>query len=425
MIFHGIIIFCLVLSAFFVGYLNKNTALSGLLVSGVLLLVICYYWHQVYLIMTLINKEHDQRNITHISFYHHIKQLILQKEQSTNKRLNVQKHNIAHLERIISTIPSSILLIDKKGDILWHNRRFKEYFELSNDIYKRSLFGMINDKAFINFIKNSLKSTNIDEHKLKWQDKSYLMTLIPFESNSRMLIAHDISANEQLIISKNNFIANVSHELRTPLTVIEGFLETLSENSELPKELQKEFITLMQKESRRMLDLVNELLFLSRLENDDDKNTDFLMVNISQMMNEIAKEAQRLSNEHHISTNITHDIMINGVDKELYSAFSNLVFNAVRHTPSGTHIDINLSKNNDDQVVFFVKDDGEGIAKEHLAHLTERFYRVDKGRSRKTGGTGLGLAIAKHIFVKHHATLQIDSEIGVGSCFKVTFRSEK
>lgn len=346
---------------------------------------------------------------------------LLRIENGHQKRAERLNKTIHRLNRMMTAIPSAVLIINEKKGIEWKNAKADEYLSLQNE--PLPLDKQINDDGFCSFLSSLLPhKTNSKqpddssiEQTLKFNQKTLHCTLIPIEANATMLIAHDMTASEQLNVSKNAFIANVSHELRTPLTVIQGFLETLSEN-ELDRALQLEFIGLMYQQSERMLDLIEGLLTLSRLENDDSPIK--LPVNLSKLMMSIIKDAKALSKTHKMDTNITDDVWVMGVYKELYSAFGNLIFNAIHHTAGGTQIDIDLSVDGG-QAVFFVKDNGEGISSEHLSHLTERFYRVDKGRSRKTGGSGLGLAITKHILARHHAILTITSEVGVGSNFGV------
>lgn len=345
---------------------------------------------------------------------------IIQHHERKDRQKNRLTFEVQRLNRIISGIPSAVIILNKKGQIEWQNKRAGQYFRLDNP--KLSLKEQVNDKSFSAFLDNasnlaaehSQVQTQTTEIKLTLNQTTLQMTLIPIESNATMLIAYDVSASEKLNISKNNFIANVSHELRTPLTVIQGFLEMLNDN-ELERDLQLEFVGLMQKESARMLELIEGLLTLSRLENEEKPLEDAVPVNLSAMITGIYEEALMLGKTHHIRADITPNIWVKGVQKELYSVFSNLIFNAIRHTDSGTDIDIHLSA--DEEIVFFVRDNGEGIDSEHLAHLTERFYRVDKGRSRKTGGSGLGLAIAKHAIAHYDGVLHIDSQKNIGSTF--------
>lgn len=367
-------------------------------------------------------KQHTVPNVAHCGNWQGIYDELTRLENSRQKRAERLNHTVHRLNRMMTAIPSAVLIINQKGGIEWKNAKADEYLSLQNN--KLPIHKQIPDDNFVAFLNDNGKGESKGvgmEKKLTLNQKTLLCTLIPIEANATMLIAHDMSASEHLNISKNAFIANVSHELRTPLTVIQGFLETLSDN-ELERELELEFIGLMQKQSERMLDLIEGLLTLSRLENDDSPIQE--PINLSELINSIVKDASRLSDTHHMTVQIEDGIWVMGAYKELYSAFSNLIFNAVRHTESGTNIDVHLSVQKGDaehesEAVFFVKDDGDGISSEHLTHLTERFYRVDKGRSRKTGGSGLGLAIVKHVLARHHAVLTIESEVGKGSKFEV------
>lgn len=337
--------------------------------------------------------------------------LIAQNKQIKHKqRLGDTVHR---LNRMMASLPSALVIINEKGGIEWKNAKANDYLNLQAS--KLPIKQQINHDEFTAMFDDAIANRGCTDVKLTLNAKTLLMTIIPIEAGATMLIANDISDSERLNNSKNIFIANVSHELRTPLTVIQGFLEML-ENDALEQDLRREFVVLMQKEALRMMELIEGLLTLSRLEN-DRQSPNAEPVCLSQMIEEICKDAVALSSTHRIDSHIAPDVWVNGVHKELYSVFSNLIFNAIRHTESGTHIQVSLLV--DEEIVFFVKDDGEGIASEHLVHLTERFYRVDQGRSRKTGGSGLGLAIAKHAVARHDGVLNIESRVGEGSVFTV------
>lgn len=221
---------------------------------------------------------------------------------------------------------------------------------------------------------------------------------------------------------RRDFIANVSHELRTPLTVIGGFLETLTDADEShpdPK-TRKWALTLMTDQTKRMQHLVEDLLTLSRLE-DTENLVREETVDVPQMLRGLYDEAQSLSaGRHLVILSLDTDAKLLGSADELRSAFSNLISNAVRYTPDSGVITLSWIIRNG-QGVFSVQDSGIGIEPEHIPRLTERFYRVDRGRSRESGGTGLGLAIVKHVLTCHQANLDIASEPGKGSCFSAWF----
>jgi two-component system phosphate regulon sensor histidine kinase PhoR len=217
---------------------------------------------------------------------------------------------------------------------------------------------------------------------------------------------------------RRDFIANVSHELKTPLTVIVGFLETLEE-LELGVRERDRFMQLMQDQARNMKRLVDDLLTLSTLESEPGERLDAIFA-VTPLLNRLLAEARALSGgEHTIAFEPGEPADLRGNVDELASAFGNLVSNAVRYTPAGGVITLRWRVDVEGSGFFSVSDTGLGIAPEHIPRLTERFYRVDRSRSRATGGTGLGLAIVKHVLARHESELLIESEPGKGSVFSV------
>jgi two-component system, OmpR family, phosphate regulon sensor histidine kinase PhoR len=224
----------------------------------------------------------------------------------------------------------------------------------------------------------------------------------------------------QLEQVRRDFVANVSHELRTPLTVVHGYLD-LIEPEQAP-ELEPILVEL-RTQSRRMTQIVEDLLTLSRLEAQDSLPEE--RVAMTGVLQTLRRDAEALSlGRHTISVAPRTDVDLKGSPKELHSAFSNLVSNAVRYTPAGGRIEIAWELR-EGHAVFSVSDTGQGIAPSHLPRITERFYRVSSSRSRDTGGTGLGLSIVKHVLQLHQARLTIDSEVGVGSTFACHFGTER
>ncbi|MES2945599.1 MAG: ATP-binding protein, partial [Pseudomonadota bacterium] len=223
---------------------------------------------------------------------------------------------------------------------------------------------------------------------------------------------------------RRDFVANVSHEIRTPLTVLSGFIETL-QTLPLKEAERTRYLALMAQQSQRMQTLVNDLLTLSRLEGSPFPGaTDWMTT--SALLAQCEQEARALSavlmpHGHQIQFDLGPACEIAGVQTELYSAMSNLVTNAVRYTPDAGLVRVSWKLLEDGRGEFKVKDSGPGIAPEHLPRLTERFYRIDRSRSRETGGTGLGLAIVKHVAQRHGAELSIQSQPGQGSCFSLYF----
>ncbi|WP_037585921.1 phosphate regulon sensor histidine kinase PhoR [Stenoxybacter acetivorans] len=356
---------------------------------------------------------------------------LLQLVKSRKKRRQKLEAALHRFHSATEAMPNGVIILDNHGRIEWLNTLAARHLNLNIQHDRRSILSnLIRVPEFYPFVSQPLNQQPISL-KLALPDsqtaidRTILIIRAPFESNADLLITQDISAAEQFNVTRTAFVANVSHELRTPLTVVNGFLETLSNMPDLPGEQQQEFIGLMHKESQRMLSVVNDLLTLSRLESQTAASIQTSPINLSALSEQAMQAAQTLSDgKHRFEVEITPDIEINGVQLDLYNAFSNLLFNAVRYTPESGEIRVSLEKTQPDddiqaaQIIFSVQDSGPGIAAEHLPHLTDRFYRVDVGRSRQSGGTGLGLSIVKHALAEHGGYLEIDSEVGKGSVFR-------
>ncbi|MET0756408.1 MAG: phosphate regulon sensor histidine kinase PhoR, partial [Pseudoxanthomonas sp.] len=246
------------------------------------------------------------------------------------------------------------------------------------------------------------------------------LRLIPYSDEYWLLVARDVSKMLRLEQVRQDFVANVSHELRTPLTVIHGYLDML-DPTDFPE--WAPILSEMQRQSQRMTQLVEDLLTLSRLEAQDSLPDE--SVAMAPMLATLKREAEALSQHRH--TLVVRDEAgcdLWGSNKELHSAFSNLVSNAVRYTPVGGTITLRFAREADG-VVLSVRDTGYGIPQSHLPRITERFYRVSTSRSRESGGTGLGLSIVKHVLNLHQARLEIESEVGQGSVFSIHFNAER
>jgi len=247
------------------------------------------------------------------------------------------------------------------------------------------------------------------------------LRLIPYSDELWLLVARDVTRTVRLEHMRRDFVANVSHELRTPLTVVHGYLEMLdpADNPEWAPMLAE-----MQRQSQRMTQLVEDLLTLSRLEARETLPEDH--VAMAPMLSTLRREAEALSQgKHRVWVTDEAGVDLWGSSKELHSAFSNLVGNAIRYTPAGGEIAIRFAREADGGASLAVRDSGYGIPAAHLPRITERFYRVSTSRSRESGGTGLGLAIVKHVLGLHGARLDISSEVGKGSTFACRFGPER
>ncbi len=324
-----------------------------------------------------------------------------------------------------NAIPDGLVILGSSNQIEWCTPRAENQLGLDfNTDQNLPLVNLVRDSHFIAYLYNTDYS---EPFKLKsWRnaDIVYEIHIILFGNNQKLLICRDTTQLEKVETMRRDFIANVSHELRTPLTVVGGFLETLSDMQGAVPDAIKSYFGMMQDQTNRMRHIIEDLLTLSKIESNFEAPEDS-EIDIAALLKQLQNDALSLSQtlyktKHSISMNIDETLHISGAQNELQSALGNLVSNAVRYTPKGGEIAISWRMLGE-QAVFAVRDTGIGIEPQHIERLTERFYRVDLGRSRETGGTGLGLSIVKHILLRHQAKLEISSEIGVGSTFSVLF----
>jgi two-component system phosphate regulon sensor histidine kinase PhoR len=351
----------------------------------------------------------------------------------------IQRHNRHRQEKLMvvlnrykestEAMPDATIILGRNWEIEWFNSKCESYFGLKkNQDVGQILTNLMRSPVLLAFIENHnqlREKEGIDRQKaleILAPDNARTLSirLIPY-GKKYLLIARDISSIQKLKTMRRDFVANVSHELRTPLTVITGYLETLDEHLR-EEPMFHNSIKLMQQQSHRMCHIVEDLLLLSTIESNERQNLKADYIDMSALLMMLKKEALALSNGKHQIMATTSDIQwLKGDTNELQSAFSNLISNAIRYTPEQGEITIRWYLNEQQQGCFEVQDNGEGIAEEHIERLTERFYRVDVGRSRDTGGTGLGLAIVKHVVNHHYGKLTILSRIGVGSTFRCEF----
>ncbi|MEC9484183.1 MAG: phosphate regulon sensor histidine kinase PhoR [Halomonas sp.] len=319
----------------------------------------------------------------------------------------------------------SVAMLDSHGNLEWWNSAAERMLGLqARHDRGQHITNLLRNPRFIAYFNArdyreplTLPSPIRDDLILQFQ-----ITL--YGDNERLVMARDITRLHRLEQMRRDFVANVSHELRTPLTVLAGYLETYGEYADqLPPRWQRG-ISQMQQQTSRMQNLVTDLLLLSRLET-DHRTEQAEPIDVPALLDSIRQDAESLSGGRHVlRVEATEAARLSGVAQEIRSAASNLVFNAVRYTPDDTTITLRWRPYRNGAALE-VEDDGEGIDPVHLPRLTERFYRVDKGRSAETGGTGLGLAIVKHVLLRHDAQLEIDSRPGEGALFRCVFPSER
>jgi two-component system, OmpR family, phosphate regulon sensor histidine kinase PhoR len=348
--------------------------------------------------------------------------------QYERNNLSKEAQLSAALERFNLTadaIPDGLVILSPSNEIEWCTPHAENQLGL-NLITDKNLpiVNLLRDSHFIAYLYSAEYS---EPFKLKsWRDPEVIfeVQIIPFANQQKLLICRDMTQLEKVDAMRRDFIANVSHELRTPLTVVGGFLETLSDMEGAVPDALKTYFGMMEDQTSRMRRIIEDLLTLSTIESNTEAPDDN-EIDMAKLLKALQNDAVGLSQslykaKHKVHVDADPALNLSGAQEELHSALSNLVSNAVRYTPKGGEIFIawNLVSG---QPVFSVRDTGIGIQQQHIDRLTERFYRVDRSRSRETGGTGLGLSIVKHILIRHQARLEISSEVGVGSTFSVIF----
>lgn len=404
----------LMLSMGLIGFLFGQTLLFLLITT---LSYIAWHLYNIYRLENwfLNNKLPESIGIWGEVFYQ-----LYRRQQRHRKRKRRLSIILKLFKRSTAAMPDAAVVLNKKFQIEWFNKAAKKLLGLKAPQDRKKLItNLIRNPAFATYLKT------IDDEKkgmkLVAPNKPEMMLNIcvtPYAGNQYLLMANDISQLHRLEQSRRDFIANISHELRTPLTVIQGFIETMRDDPAI-KQWQRPLL-LMDQQSARMRNIIDDLLFLSRLECESIKKNHDKPIKVAEIITSIYEEAQLLTKEHNISLELDENVILNGHAKELRSAFSNLVFNAIRYTPAGGDIKIRWYQDLAGKH-FAVHDTGEGIAPEHLPRITERFYRIDVGRSRDKGGTGLGLAIVKHVVNHHDGKLRIESSVGEGSVFYCDF----
>jgi two-component system, OmpR family, phosphate regulon sensor histidine kinase PhoR len=328
--------------------------------------------------------------------------------------------------------PSGVVLLDSQDRIEWCNQMATQHFgfDARRDVLQH-IANLVRAPGFKSYMAANDFSHDVvipGSASVPGRPINLSVHAHSYGKDRKLLLSRDITAVELAEAMRRDFVANVSHEIRTPLTVLSGFIETL-QTLPLKEPDRERYLALMAQQSQRMQTLVNDLLTLSRLEGSPHPGGND-WVNTSALFAQAEQEVRALSNliaphGQDIQFDVGTGFEIAGVQAELYSAISNLVTNAVRYTPDGGKVLVSWKILNDGRGEFVVKDSGPGIAAEHLPRLTERFYRIDRSRSRETGGTGLGLAIVKHVAQRHGAELHIDSQLGQGSSFSIIFPSAR
>ncbi len=341
----------------------------------------------------------------------------------------------ARLEEFLAAIqasPNGVVLLGKSDSIEWCNHTAAQHlgFDPKRDLHQ-IIRNLVRAPAFADYLKGGQFDEPIEidgRQSYPAQPQKISIHIHPYAKARKLLLTRDVTALQLAEAMRRDFVANVSHEIRTPLTVVSGFVETML-NLELNENERRNYLGLMHVQAQRMQTLVSDLLTLSRLDGSPVPGASE-WVPARTLLEQVVDEARALSDvtaqgQHDIRADAGVDLQIAGARNELHSALSNLLSNAVRYTPKGGRIVAGWRLTADHGAEFYVSDTGPGIAAEHLPRLTERFYRVDRSRSRETGGTGLGLAIVKHVAQRHGGQVSVQSEVGTGSTFSISLPASR
>lgn len=343
------------------------------------------------------------------------------------RRNRKRKQRIARLMRSFQestgAMPDGAVALNRHWQIAWFNVAAEKLLGLARQDIGQRIANLLRNPLFIRYLADGDFDESIEIASPLDDERRVSLNIVPYGEGEHLLLVRDTTRMFRLQQMRREFVANASHELRTPLTVIAGYLEALKDDDQIARDWEAP-INEMRRQADRMSDIIADLLELSRLEtSDDDATGDEL--DVRGMLARIREEALALDEgPRDIALAFETDARLRGVEKEIYSAFSNLVFNAMRYTSADGTVTIRWFRRGNDACLA-VMDTGIGIAEEHIPRLTERFYRIDAGRARSKGGTGLGLAIVKHVLQRHDARLEIESTPGAGSTFTCVFPVER
>ncbi len=395
-------------------------------VCAILLLLVLFYWRDLAALQRWLKDPRPEAapNVSGVwdpAFSQLARMVRSQRRSSSELRVTLDRFQLA-----AAAIPDGVCMLDASDHIEWCNPSAEAHLGLdaTRDVGSH-VTNLVRNPAFVTFLSDAARAAPL-RLKVKRGERELVLSLqvVPYGEEQKLLMSRDITRFEEVETMRRDFVANVSHELRTPITVVAGFLETIADMPKPSPELLERSVRMMRDQTVRMQRLVEDLLTLSHLEGEQNPLQEE-PVNVGDLVRKLRVDARSLSEgKHRVQLVLESDAWLLASEDELGSAFGNLVTNAVRYTGEGGTITIGW-KNRGADTVFWVQDTGIGIEAQHIPRLTERFYRVDRSRSRATGGTGLGLAIVKHVLNRHQARLEVVSEPGKGSTFSVVFPQQR
>ncbi|MDA0118991.1 phosphate regulon sensor histidine kinase PhoR [Vibrio sp. T11.5] len=339
-------------------------------------------------------------------------------QQRQRKKRKELTNLIRRFRNGAESLPDAVVVFRSEGNIVWCNKLAQHLLGFRwPDDSGQPISNLIRTPDFIKYLNKQDFSEPLEMRSPLNVERMLELRIVPYTEGEHLMVVRDVSQLKQLEGMRRNFFANVSHELRTPMTVLQGYLEMTEDPDTVVGPMWTKAHGVMTEQLNRMNSLVNQLLTLSKIEAAPMHELEDV-VNVPAMLDVLEKEAASLSGDqqHKLNFDIDNSLRVLGDEDQLRSAISNLVYNAVKYTPAGADVRVRWYQTAQGACLE-VEDGGEGIEPQHLHRLTERFYRVDKARSRDTGGSGLGLAIVKHALTHHDSHLEIQSEVGAGSKF--------
>ena len=347
--------------------------------------------------------------------------LIHREKKYSQKQKNRFKSALGQFNSLASSMPDAIIVLNDNDEIRWSNPAAKHLVNIHPERDRgQRIDNLIRNPLFSEFLSNEGDSIELEVQGALAIDRMLELRRVGIKKNLTALICADITQRAKVREMRKTFVADVSHELRTPLTVISGYLEMLQENTRHSPEVS-DALREVGTQSARMHEIVEALLELSKLEANPLGESEGEVINVGGMLRSLITTLQKESPQHKFALELDDSLALLGTEREIYSACNNLLTNAVKYTNPGTVITVSWGLDENGDAVYSVTDNGPGIELRHLSRLSERFYRVDTGRSREQGGTGLGLAIVKHAVQRHGGSLNIQSQPGTGSTFSATF----
>ena len=403
-----------------IGWLSQQWLLTALV------LFFAYTgWHirQVYFLERWM-LGFDKEAAEHLSgIWRYASESISRYQKTGRKRKRRISRLLQRFNETLEMLPDAVVVMDDKLRVEWMNPAANTLLGIGRKNQGSKIHSLIDNKDFAAFIDEHKEYQTLEIQSPVNHGIDLEINLTRYEKGQYLLTAHDITELKKVESIRRDFLGNVSHELRTPLTVIAGYMEML-EKEDMDDAVHFG-ISESYRQTERMQKLVSDLLMLSKIEMRKDAAAIEETVNVCQLVNALRSDALRLSNnKHQIHIHCDRHLGLMGSETELSSAFGNLIFNAVLHTPENTRITVSWQQTAS-SLEFSVRDNGPGIEAEHLTHLMERFYRVDKARSRERGGTGLGLSIVKHVVERNGGIVKIVSEVGKGTTFICEFPTDK